>query len=98
MTITLPEDVRADAEARAKAGGYPSVAAYVADLILADRPDDVVADHGPSALTPRSPEELGRMLDAGVASGGWVEADAAFWAERRRVLRERMAAKQAAAP
>jgi hypothetical protein len=46
-----------------------------------------------SQLTPRNRAELEIMLIEGMKSEGIVEADEAFWAERRRVLLEKISRK-----
>lgn len=95
MTITLPDEIAGRVEALAKRQGFASATEYLlslveeAELEAAARADAT----GPSALTPRSREELEQMLDEGMASGDPVEADAAFWAERQRVLLEKLARK-----
>jgi predicted kinase len=99
MAITLPDAVRAEAEAKAKAAGYQSVEEYIADLIAEDVPEDdmLPTDYTPPPeLTPRNREELERMIEEGMNSGPGVIADEAFWAERRRVLRERLARRRRA--
>jgi hypothetical protein len=97
MTITLPDDMRAEVEAKARAAGLP-MDAYVRDVILraltkdecgSDRP----SDEPPSRLTPRNRAELEAMLDDGMASGDVVQADEAFWEDQRRLLLSYMAAK-----
>lgn len=96
MTITLPDEMREEVEAKAKASGFADVTAFVAALVLDHDPSarDIPDDYsGPPELTPRNREDLQRMLDEGMASGDPVIADDAFWAERRRVLRQRMAEK-----
>ena len=82
MTITLPDEIRDELERKAKTAGFTTVAEYVAELIHSDEMPDVPS----SRLAPRDRAELEAMLDEGMASGDVVEADDAFWAERRRLL------------
>jgi hypothetical protein len=99
MTITLPSEIRAEAEAKAKAAGFSSVEAYIAALIAEDMPEEdlLPPDYTPPPeLTPRSREELERMLDEGIASGNPIRVTPEFWAERRRVLEEKIAARKRA--
>jgi hypothetical protein len=100
MTITFPDGVGERIEVLAKRHGFASVAEYLMSLVEeAELEAAAQADAaGPSALTPRSRAELEKMLDEGMASGDPVEADAAFWAERQRVLLEKIARKRGTAP
>ncbi len=89
MTITLPDDVRIEAAARAKELGFATVEEYVIDLV---RGDELGVDVPPSGgYQPKNREALERLLDEGMASGNPIVVDGAFWAERRRVLSERLA-------
>jgi antitoxin ParD1/3/4 len=96
MNITLPDSMKAEVEAKAKAAGFPSVDAYVLDLIRFDTPeeDEVYDLPGPPHLTPRNRAELEAMLDEGMNSGNPIVVDDAFWEERKRVLAERMAKRK----
>lgn len=89
MTITLPDELAAEVQAKAKAGGFASVDAYIAYLVITDEGQDgeVDAFPGPSELTPKSREDLGRMLDEGMNSGPGVIADEAFWERLRQRIR-----------
>jgi Arc/MetJ-type ribon-helix-helix transcriptional regulator len=78
MTITLPDDVRAQAEERAKAGGFASVDEYVADLVREDvteYPDEPSPGRGFDTR-----EELGRLLDETLGSPV-LRMDEQFWQE-----------------
>lgn len=83
MTITLPDDVREQAERQVKAAGFASVSDYLADLV---REDDETGTP-PDSLSGYTYEELGKLLDAAKV-GPWVPADEAFWEERHRKLAE----------
>lgn len=85
MTITLPDELRETLERDAAAGGFGSVDEYVASLVT-ESLEPIPA--GEPAFRTR--EELQRLLDAGMASGVAGTMDAAFWAERRRKLAERL--------
>lgn len=96
MTITFPDAVWAEAEAKAKASGFRSVETYIAVLIAEDTPEEdlLSPNYVPRPeLTPRNREELERMIEEGMNSGPGVVADEAFWAERRRVLEAKIADK-----
>jgi antitoxin ParD1/3/4 len=71
MKIALPESLEPLVRRRVEEGGYASAEEYVRDLILADQ-------------EPEDAEQLERLLLDGVRSGPSVEADDAFWEERRR--------------
>jgi Arc/MetJ-type ribon-helix-helix transcriptional regulator len=99
MTITLPDDLRDKLESEAKAGGFATVDEYVHGLVAAELAGGgEMPDVPVSRLTPRNRAELEAMLLEGMNSDGDVVADEAFWAERRRVLLEKIARKNGAAP
>lgn len=99
MTITLPDGMGKRVEALARRHGFSSPTDYLVRLVEnAEADADFVDPAGPPELTPRNRAELERMLDEGMASGDIVEADDAFWAERRRVLLEKIARKKGTAP
>lgn len=86
MTITLPDELRGPLERDAAAGGFESVDEYVASLVTESI--DPFANREPAF---RTRDELQKLLDAGMASGPPVPGDTAFWAERRRVLADKLA-------
>jgi hypothetical protein len=102
MTITLPDEWRERLEALAKLRGFATIDECLLDLLQDFARDaetfpessEVVV----SQLTPRNRAELEAMLDEGMQSGGIVEADEAFWAERRRVLLEKFSRKTGTTP
>jgi hypothetical protein len=96
MTITLPDEWRGRLEARAQINGFASIEDYLLNLAEAEATEDVLSPDsaGPPELTPRSREELERMLDEGMNSGPVIRATPEFWEERRRVLEERMAKRK----
>ncbi|QEL13234.1 ribbon-helix-helix domain-containing protein [Limnoglobus roseus] len=91
MTITLPDDVRIEAEAKARELGFATVEEYVIDLVRSDEPGLDVPPSG--GYQPKNRAALERLLDEGMASGEPIVVDEAFWEERRRVLAERLAQK-----
>ncbi len=95
MTITIPDSMKAEAEAKAKAAGFPSVEAYVVSLILEDVPEEeVLLPPGhtfPPEITPRNREELERMLEEGYASGPPIRVTPEFWENLRRRVEARHA-------
>jgi hypothetical protein len=102
MTITLPDEWRGRLEALAKSRGFVTVDECLLDLLQdlaceaeAFPKSSEVID---SQLTPRNRAELEAMLDEGMKSGCIVEADEAFWAERRRVLLEKFSRKTGTTP
>jgi Arc/MetJ-type ribon-helix-helix transcriptional regulator len=100
MTITLPDSMVAEAQAKAKAAGFRSVDDYIAYLIVADEPESGEPDYppGPPEITPRNRAELEAMLEAGMNSGPPIRVTPEFWEERRRVLAERMAKRRGEQP
>ncbi|VTU02303.1 hypothetical protein : Putative addiction module antidote protein, CC2985 family OS=Singulisphaera acidiphila (strain ATCC BAA-1392 / DSM 18658 / VKM B-2454 / MOB10) GN=Sinac_0976 PE=4 SV=1: RHH_1 [Gemmataceae bacterium] len=96
MTITLPDEMRAQLERDARAGGFATVDEYVAEALRTDRSD--TAGSGPPGMSPRSRAELDAMLDAGVASGPPIRMTPEFWQERERELARRMAARRGGTP
>ena len=94
MTITLPDSMRAEVEAKAKAAGFPSVEAYVVSLIVEDVPGEDLPTPGyapPPEITPRNRAELEAMLEEGMNSGPPVRATPEFWEN----LRQRVEARHA---
>lgn len=109
MTITLPDELRAELEAGAKAEGFATVDQYVHVMYIRAAqmygPDGGVLgdfDYGladwtdtPERVAARR-ERLNQLLQEGLDSGPAVEATPEFWAEMRRRLEDRMAARGAA--
>lgn len=105
MTVRLPDDMLDDLEQKARAAGLSSVSAYLIYLVItaeAERferegedADGEVFDHlpGPPELVICGPDDLAAKLDVGSNSGPPVLVTPEFWAERRRVLAERIAAR-----
>lgn len=98
MTITLPDELRDRVSALAKARGFATPEACLLDMVLQNLADDAnpnesYSDAVVSRLTPKNRDELEAMLDEGMNSEGCVNGDSAFWAERRRVLLEKMSRK-----
>jgi hypothetical protein len=99
MTITLPDELKDELERKATAAGFGSVLDYFLHLAAHDQlpKDDAAANDGPPHLTPRNRAELAAMLEAGANSGPTIPDSPEFWAERRRVLAERMARRKGGA-
>ncbi len=80
MTITLPDDVRAQAERQAKAAGFASVGEYLADLVR----DDVEGDELPEPMESiRTAEQLRDAIAVGLASPPISSVDELFVKLRR---------------
>ena len=93
MTITLPDEMRAMLELKATTAGFGSVDEFVIDALT--------DDYEPHPTRPpdfRTRAELEKLLDEGMASGPPVPGDAAFWAERRRVLAAKIIGRAGGAP
>lgn len=82
MTIELPDELGLAVTRLAEAEGFGSVADFIASQ---------VEDYEP--IEHPDPVELKRLLDEARASPV-VAGDAAFWAERRRVLAEYIEAER----
>ncbi|HVK15616.1 MAG TPA: hypothetical protein VM533_01625 [Fimbriiglobus sp.] len=98
MTITLPDGLKAEAEAKAKAAGFPSVDTYVTSLILADQPGegeecDLPEPPQGASYVVNSREELEAKLLEGLNSEP-IPVTPEFWADLRRQVEERAAAKR----
>lgn len=73
--MTLPDELHAKAEANAKKFGFDSVDEYVADLVKGDE-----SDWNPKpVVTGYSREELQRLIQEGIDSGGSIEVNEEFW-------------------
>jgi hypothetical protein len=83
LTLTLPEDVKALAEARAAEEGCADVGEYVARLIRGE------AAGAPQALTVDSDEQLEALLKDRV-DGPFVETNAADFQRMREKLKDRL--------
>jgi Arc/MetJ-type ribon-helix-helix transcriptional regulator len=83
MTITLPDDVRAQAERQAAAAGFASVADYLADLVREDGETEQPVDQ----YAGRTREQLEALLNETLGCE-WKVMDEAFWQERRRKMLE----------
>ena len=77
MNVTLPDSLRNWIETQATMTGHSSADGYVETVLRAEQ--------------TRLHREIDSKLLAGLASGEPIEVNEAFWAERRRVLQERLA-------
>lgn len=100
MTITLPDSMRAELETRAKAGGFPSLDAYVASVLA-----DVYGDHVGSDLELPDPppgasyvadsrEEIDAKIEQALDSGPPIPVTPRFWADLRKEVEARVAARK----
>ncbi len=80
MNVSLPEELKAFAEAQTK-NGYSTPSEYVRELIRADQ-------------RKRAQEKLDSMLLEGLRSGEALPADATFWSELKRDARAKLAARK----
>jgi hypothetical protein len=87
MQITLPESLFPWAEQTATRRGYRSVSDYVADLLAKERDED--DDCNDVIIQHKS--EIEARLSANMKSGPPIPVNDDFWAERRRVLEQRLA-------
>lgn len=95
MTITFPDGVAERIEGIAKQNGYPSAAEFLLELV--EEAEALARLPGPPGLSPRNRAELEAMLLAGINSGPGIPATPEFWAERRRVLEEKIARRNGGA-
>ena len=72
MTITLPDEMRAGLEVRAKAEGYGSVDELVEVFLLAEEP--FAGIRGPATQM-----RLAELMDEGLASGPAVPVTPELW-------------------
>ena len=78
MTITLPDGMRAEVEAKAKAAGYRDVEEYIASLVMFDDPA------GPDNWEPAVRQRLLAAAEEGLRSPLIADPEA-FQAELERV-------------
>jgi len=93
LQLTLSDDLKARAEARAAAAGHRSLEQYVESLIQADTVDDDAdgEDFGaPPHLTVDGEAELdAKLLDRLESPGPTIEATPEFWAQLTEKMRAR---------
>ena len=108
--VTLPGSLHSVAEQLADHAGFRSTEEYIAELVRRDLeqrqqrdPDlflrEAMAENGdPLAVTQEQlavrKREIEVLLVEGLNSGDAIEVNDAFWQERRRMLRERIAARK----
>jgi hypothetical protein len=85
MTITIPDELRAKAEERAKRYGFASVEEYVMDFLEGE--DDTVVVPPGSLVAGYPREELEKLLMEGINSGNPVKADENYWNALREKIR-----------
>ena len=81
MTITLPDDVRAQAERQAKAAGFATVGEYLADLVREDVEGDELCQ--PAGGAVRTADQLRDAIAVGLASPPVASVDEMFVKLRR---------------
>jgi hypothetical protein len=64
MTVTLPDELRVDAERQARDAGFATIDEYVAFLVMSDR-DEPPVELPDSDGCIRTAEELRAAIDAG---------------------------------
>ena len=99
MTITLPDEMREELEARAKAAGFASPDAYVASLLMeacdGEEFDEEIPDPPPGAsYVVNSREELEAKLEESLKGGPSIPVTPQFWADLRKEVEQRVAAKK----
>jgi hypothetical protein len=109
MNISLPESIQVWVESKAsKAGKTPDE--YVADVLRARQARESDPEHwlreaiadewGDEPITAETLENYKREIEArliaGLESGPPIQVNAEFWAERWRVVQERLAARTTA--
>lgn len=112
MTITLPDDMREELEQGAKAEGFATVDDYVfvmylrarhmygpeAGGLLGDYEHGLAEDTDTPERVAARRDRLNRLIQEGLDSGPAIPVTPEFWAEMRRRLEERMAAKGTGEP
>ena len=97
VTLDLPHDLKAKAEARAAESGHNTVEEYVRSLIEADAaaPDDA---GGPPHLSFQSDKELEAFLLHRIDETSSIEATPEFWQDFRREFESRRRAADSNTP
>ncbi|HEY8667902.1 MAG TPA: hypothetical protein VIL86_14660 [Tepidisphaeraceae bacterium] len=87
IRLTIPDDVKAIAEARAAEAGHSDIARYIESLI---RLDAAGKDYGaPASLSFSNDDELEALLQEAIDGGQAREIADGDWGEKRRRLIER---------
>jgi hypothetical protein len=95
LSLNLPGELRAKAEARAAEAGHGSVERYIESLIRADV--EPQADPGaPPGLSCHATGQVERLVAEGLASGAGRVLSDDDWAEKRRRLLDRNSADRGA--
>lgn len=77
MNVSLPEELEQFIEDQARTGGYADASAYLSELVR-ERRKSMAVDH------------LRSLIAEGMASGPLEPVTPEFWAERRRILEQRI--------
>jgi hypothetical protein len=101
MTITIPDNWKEELEQRAHVAGFSSVDTYVMHVLSWTEPGDSLDDEERAIPAPpadasyviNSRQELEKLLLEGLNSGPPVPVTPEFWADLRRRVSERIAAR-----
>jgi hypothetical protein len=94
MTITLPDALRDELEAKARAWGYSTVDQYLVALILDDSGPDAEDRRDvpvPEELAIKDRADLEAKIREGLASGPPIRVTPEYWDDLKRRIRERAA-------
>jgi antitoxin ParD1/3/4 len=89
MTITLPDELKAQLESKARAAGFATIAEYVCWLVQQEAAPD--AEVSPGDLGFASEAELEAKLLASLNSGPPIAVTPEFWDELRKDVAARAA-------
>jgi hypothetical protein len=87
LTLHIPENLKALAEARAAEAGFSNVGDFVAQLIVGE------AAGAPEGLTVRSDAQLEKLL-ASRMDGPFVQMEAADFKQMRKKLQRRLGGEE----
>ena len=93
MTITLPDELAARAEAIATARGFLSLTEYVSFLVEMDLAD-VDTPRLSATVSPEMVERLDRMIDESLTGGPAEPVTPEFWAALDRRIVDRATAQK----
>ncbi len=81
LTIALPDDMRKWVDAQVKAGGYTDAAEFIRDLVRRHRDE-------------RAHDVVDALLLEGLDSGPAIAVNDAYWEDKERRARRRVAEKR----
>jgi hypothetical protein len=91
LSLNLPSELKAKAEARAAEAGHDSVERYIESLIRADV-ESVIDPGAPPDLSCGAASQVEALVAEGLASGPARQLSDADWSEKRRRLVDRHSA------